>query len=477
MYFGQKTHTIIRRTDSYKESQHNQRPPGCSSIYSYLESRGGLFPKTVIFGNQYYMRTLAGRQVSPEDIDLGERHINAHFNGSVPFHRKGWEYIHNRHNGRLPLLICAPPEGSVIETNNVIMTVENTDQNTEVPMDFLVNYVETALMRTWYPIGVASLSYHCREIIWKYLMKTGTPEAIWFKLHDFGSRGVSSGESAALGGAAHLVSFMGTDTEEAISFLFDHYGATFAKYPAFSVPASEHSTMTPWGRAGEMRAYANMLEKYPEGFVSVVSDSWDIFNAVSDIWGRQLRDKVLARKGTVVIRPDSGEVIPTLLSIYKRLFEAFGYETNNKGYKVLPPQVRVIQGDGITYHTLEPILAAMEAEGISADNITFGMGGGLLQKIDRDTQSMAMKCSDAIINGQHVDVYKESRGKGSKRGRLALIKTSTGYATVRIGDAEITGNVLRPIFRDGEVLCDENIYDVRHRAMPADMATVMTKAA
>jgi nicotinamide phosphoribosyltransferase len=388
------------------------------------------------------------------------------------FNRAGWLHILEKHNGRLPLLICAPEEGTVVGTGNVLMTIENTDP--AVP--WLTNYVETMLMRLWYPYTVASLSHYCRNIILKYLLETGTPEEIWFKLHDFGARGVSSTESAEIGGAAHLINFKGTDTMEAIDFLFEHYSATFDDYPAFSVAASEHSTMTTWGQKHEREAYANMLDKYPTGIVSVVSDSWDIFNAVDKIWGQELKDRVLNRHGRVVIRPDSGEVIPTLKIIFKLLEERYGMETNSKGYKVLPPQVRVLQGDGITSLTIEPILQMMKENGWSADNIVFGMGGGLLQKVDRDTMSMALKCSSAIINDESVDVFKAARGKGSKRGRLALISTSEGHASVRIGDAAIPGNLLKPFFLNGDTLNHPNIYEIRQRSMPASLLAIQQAA-
>lgn len=462
---------ILRRTDSYKIGHFHQYPPGTKNIYSYLEARGGMFPKTVTFGNRYYVeKYLAGIQVELWSIDHAEKHAKAHLGDASMFNRQGWLYILDKYKGRLPLQICAPEEGSVIDTGNVLMTIENTDP--AVP--WLTNYVETVLMRLWYPYTVASLSYHCRNIILKYLEETGTPEDIWFKLHDFGARGVSSAESAAIGGAAHLINFKGTDTLEAIDFLFDWYGATWDDYPAFSVPASEHSTMTTWGRRGERDAYANMLAKYPTGIVSVVSDSWDIFNAVDEIWGRQLKDEVLNRAGRVVIRPDSGEVIPTLIAIFRSLEARYGMETNSKGYKVLPPQIRVLQGDGITALTIEPILQAMKAEGWSADNIVFGMGGGLLQKVDRDTMSMALKCSSAIIGEETVEVYKAARGKGSKRGRLALIANGNGYSTIRIEDAIIPGNKLIPIFMNGSGLTKPTIYDIRKRALPANMAFEQT---
>jgi len=464
---------ILRRTDSYKLSHFRQTPPRTRQIHSYLESRGGVFPKTEFFGLRYYIKKyLEGVQVDRASIEYAERHARAHFGHDRAFNRAGWEHIIDKHRGKLPLLIKAVDEGSVVETSNVLMTIENTDTNETVPMAWLTNYVETMLMRMWFPITVGSLSYHCREIILQYLMETGTPEDIWFKLHDFGGRGTSSTESASIGGAAHLVNFKGTDTLEGIDFLFDWYGATFDDYPGYSVPASEHSTITPWGEAGERAAYANMLEQFPEGIVSVVSDSWDIFNAVDKVWGQELKDKVLNRKGRVVIRPDSGDVISTLIIIFRSLEQRYGMTVNQKGYKVLPPQIRVLQGDGITHLTIEPILAAMKAEGWSADNIVFGMGGGLLQKVDRDTQSMVLKCSSALIGEDEVDVYKNARGKGSKRGRLVLLNDNGVYRTERETPANSQESKLKTVFLDGSSINEMNIYDIRRNAMSPRMKSV-----
>jgi len=261
----------------------------------------------------------------------------------------------------------------------------------------------------------------------KALQKTSDdPEAeIAFKLHDFGARGVSSLESAAIGGMAHLVNFMGTDTVSGIVRAMESYNSGVC---GFSIPAAEHSTMTSWGKDHEFDAYANMVEQYAHSgkIFAVVSDSYDIFNAVKNIWiGGGLIAKVKERGATVVIRPDSGDPTQIPIDIIELLCNEYGYTVNTKGYKVLPPEVRVIQGDGITPETLKIILTNLEARGYSASNIAFGMGGGLLQMVNRDTYKFAMKCSAAEVDGKWIDVFKQpatDSGKGSKRGRLTLVR-------------------------------------------------------
>src|SRR5271156_1723597 len=212
--------------------------------------------------------------------------------------------LYNKYNGALPLEIRAVPEGTVVPTNNVLMTVQNTDS--EFP--WLTNYVESLLLKVWYPTTVATLSRGVKLIIQKYLEETGDVSLLPFKLHDFGYRGVSSEESASIGAAAHLVNFSGTDTLMGIALLKDYYSAS--EMPGFSVPASEHSTMTSWGQENEIDAYRNMLEKYPTGIVSIVGDSYDIINAVKNHFGNTLHDQIIARDGVVVIRPDSGDTVP-----------------------------------------------------------------------------------------------------------------------------------------------------------------------
>ena len=261
---------------------------------------------------------------------------------------------------------------------------------------------QTLLVQIWYPSTVATNSRLQKEVIARYLSETADSlDGLPFKLHDFGFRGSSSVESSAIGGCAHLVNFKGTDTMSALLCARRYYGAEMA---AFSIPAAEHSTITAWGREHEVDAYRNMLQQFPTGLVACVSDSYDVFHACEQLWGAELKPLVEAREGTgtLVVRPDSGDPPSTVLKVLRILGAQFGTQKNKKGYKLLPPYLRVIQGDGINRDMLERILSAMKAEGWSADNLSFGSGGALLQKLNRDTLKCALKCSWALINDQPV---------------------------------------------------------------------------
>jgi nicotinamide phosphoribosyltransferase len=454
---------LLLLTDSYKISHHKQYPPRTEHVFSYFESRGGEFPYTVFFGLQYLLKKyLVGRVVLPEHLDEAEAIFREHFFGNASlFNRAGWEYLLDAHDGRLPVRIRAVPEGSVIPTSNVLLTIENTDPRCY----WLTNYLETLLVQVWYPCTVATQSRSMKQTIAGYLNDTGNPAGLPFKLHDFGFRGVSSVETAAIGGAAHLVNFTGTDNLAGVMLARQFYGA---KMPGFSIPAAEHSTITSWGREREVAAYQNMLEQFPTGYVAVVSDSYDIFNACSQLWGKQLKDKILARDGILVIRPDSGDPPTIVTQVLNLLGEAFGYTVNAKGYRVLDPHVRVIQGDGIDKEMLGRILQAITAAQWSADNLAFGSGGGLLQKLNRDTCKFAFKCSSATIDGQEIDVFKQpvtDQGKRSKAGRLKLIRGDGGLVTVRDTDGRPEADLLEDVLLDGELVRDQGWEEIRDRAV------------
>lgn len=455
---------FLLNTDSYKTSHWVQYPPQTEFISSYIEPRGGIFPETVFFGLQAFIKEYLTRPVTQADTDEAELMLAAH---GVPFNRAGWQYIVDQHNGYLPVQIEAVPEGSVIENKNVLVQVVNTD-----PQCFwLVSYLETALLRAvWYPSTVASLSYACKKIIRAALEKSADSLAgLPFKLHDFGARGASSLETAALGGLAHIVNFAGTDTISSLVAASRWYGMTKAdQMAAFSIPAAEHSTITSWGRDGEVDAYRNMLKQFGgQGkIVAVVSDSYDLWQAIDKLWGDVLKQEVQNTGGTLVIRPDSGDPVKVVREALIRLSERFGYTINQKGYKVLPDFVRLIQGDGINPVSLQNILDAIMQAGFSADNVAFGMGGGLLQQVDRDTLGWAMKASAAQVAGEWRDVYKDpvtSKAKRSKRGRLALVKGKHAVETIRLEELNGRKNLLQPVFRNGKLLREDTLSMVRER--------------
>ena len=454
---------FLLRTDSYKFTHWKQYPPKTERVYSYVESRGGMFSDTVFFGLQYYLkRFLAGNVFNKENIDEAEDFCNRHFGTTGQFNRSGWDYILNTYGGRLPVEIKAVPEGTVLPTLNVMLTMENTDDRCA----WLTNYLETLLLKIWYPITVATLSRNMKRTMNSFLERTGDPSLLPYKVHDFGYRGVSSEETAAIGGAAHLVNFMGTDTVAGILMLRDFYGAK--EMSGFSIPAAEHSTITAWGKDHEAEAYENMLTQYPTGLVSCVSDSFDILKACGEIWGMRLHDKVLARDGVVVIRPDSGDAKKVLLDVFEVLGARFGFEVNAKGYRVINPKVRVIQGDGVNYWTINDILTTITRAGWSADNLAFGIGGALLQQLNRDTQKFAFKCSSITVDGEQRDVWKDpvtDSGKVSKRGRLALVHREGNWRTISLKNGEtLDDDRLEPVFRNGEILREQTLEDIRTRA-------------
>lgn len=416
---------LILSSDSYKYSHWVQYPPKTTELFSYIESRGSTtgLHGNIFFGLQDYIKNVLSTKITHADVDSAKALIEAH---GEPFNESGWRYIVDNHNGYLPIKIRAVKEGTFVPSSNVLVTCESTDPE----CFWLESFIETALLRAvWYPTTVATNSFHCKRLIMQSLEKTADdPEAeINFKLHDFGARGVSSLESAAIGGMAHLVNFMGSDTVSGIIRAMESYDAAMDA-TGFSIPAAEHSTMTSWGRENEAAAYDNMVEQYakPGAMFAVVSDSYDIFNAVENIWIKGgLLAKVKERGATVVIRPDSGDPTRVPVQIIEMLCDKYGYTVNSKGYKVLPPEVRVLQGDGITPASLETILKNLELNGYSTSNIAFGMGGGLLQMVNRDTYKFAMKCSAAKIDGEWIDVYKQpvtDGGKVSKKGRITLCK-------------------------------------------------------
>ena len=463
---------LILNTDSYKASHWLQYPPQTEATFFYVESRGGVYERTVFFGLQAILKEYLATPVTHAHVDEARVFFAVH---GEPFNEAGWRHIVDAHGGRLPLRIRAVPEGSVVPTHQALVTIESTDP----ACYWLPSYLETLLLRLWYPVTVATQSWHLKQLIRQYLDLSSDDAAaqIGFKLHDFGARGVSSAESAGLGAAAHLVNFLGTDTVSGVLTARAYYGEPMAGY---SIPAAEHSTITSWGRQREVDAYRNMLRRFgkPGALVAVVSDSYDIYTAIREHWGKTLRDEVIASGATLVVRPDSGEPVDVVHQCLVLLDEAFGHTLNAKGYKLLR-HVRVIQGDGINPNSIRAILERVTKAGYSADNLAFGMGGALLQGINRDTQKFALKCSAAQIAGQWIDVFKApvtDPGKQSKRGRLALLRHREfgSWRTVPIDEALARPedhvpepgweHALETVWENGTLLRDWTFAQVRERS-------------
>lgn len=466
---------IILMSDSYKFSHPWQYPKGTTYMHDYLESRGGtstnwLLPVTKFFGLQYYVKRYLTQKITVEMIDEAEEVLRLH---GVPFYREGWEKVVAKHDGYLPLKIRAVKEGTIVERRNVLMTVESTDPE----LYWIVSWAETLLMKVWYPTTVATLSYNIYLLMESFLEKTAdTLDKLPFMLHDFGYRGASSDESASIGGVANLSNFSGTDTVGALVYGRKYYNT---EMPGFSIPASEHSTVTSWGvgSENEKKAFRNMITQFGDRpMYSVVSDSWDFDNAL-DTWG-ELEGEVKSHEGILIVRPDSGDAKYNILLALRKLEKYYGAEVNMKGYKVLN-HVRLLQGDGVDFDTIYDILKIMMENGYSADNIAFGMGGALLQgtktsSMNRDTHKFAIKCSAIMLNGELRDVFKDpitDKGKTSKKGRLDLIynREMQMHETIVL-DPEIYGydgyhpeSVLELYYENGVAYCDYSLEDMKNR--------------
>lgn len=461
------TNNIILATDSYKLNHWNQYPRDTERVYSYFESRqGAMFPYTVFFGLQYILEQhLVGQVVTRRKLADADALARAHFGRDGLFNYEGWKYIAEEHNGHLPVRIKAVAEGSRIPTGHVLMTVENTD-----PKCFwLTNALETVLTQVWYPSTVATLSNNTIKMIEGFLEETGGDlAAALFILHDFGCRGATGMEAAALGGAGHLITSRGTDTLPAMRLAMDYYSADLNEL-AFSVPATEHSVMTSLGRAGEFQIVEQLLAEYPQGILSVVSDSYDVYGFVERV-GTEFHEQIMERDGKFVFRPDSGDPVETMIKLSAMLEALFGVTKNDAGYKVFDPHVGLLWGDGIGPEGIAEILAACQVGGYAAENYVFGMGGGLLQKVNRDTQRFAFKCSAQMRGGEWHDVCKDplDSSKISKKGRLVLEHNKGQFYTAPLygeGKADGGKDLLKTVFENGVLMRDYTFAEVRANAV------------
>jgi nicotinamide phosphoribosyltransferase len=467
---------LLLQTDVYKFGHKDQYPPGTNKVYSYLESRGshtdGL-DYTVFFGLQYYLQKYLSKRVTHEDV----AHYNSVASGILGKDNINVSQFRDLADlGYIPLRIKAVPEGTVCPLKNVLMTITNTHPD----FAWLVNYVETLLMKLWLPITVASNSYRFRRMFNGFADRTvGNRDHVPFQMHDFGYRGCGSEESAAIAGAAHLLSFLGTDTTAAVCLLRDYYDAEFCERPiGLSVPASEHSVMCAWNEDNDdFEAIENMLTVYPKGTVSIVSDSYNLWEAIESTYCGRLKEIILARDGKVVIRPDSGDP-PNIIcgdpsaateaeqfGVIRLLDRGFGSSCNALGFRELDPHVGVIYGDAIFYERGQGILSRLAGMGYASNQIVFGSGGLLLNNWSRDTLGMAIKATYCEVNGDPRPIEKKpvtDLGKKSKRGLLKLEKYETelgvSYRTLDdVTPEQEEGGQLHVVYQNG---CFYNVQDL-----------------
>lgn len=453
----------ITDTDSYKILGHyGMLPEGVTRTFSYCESRGGRYPEHVFFGLQPWLIRLASTPITEamvlEAEDLAMKH-----GGS--FNKEGWMTIVNELGGRLPVEIKAVREGTIVPARNVLVTVENTDPR----FPWLPGYLETALLRqVWYSTTIATRAWRMKQGIQKVFEQTSDNlDGLDFALHDFSARGCSSSEANLLGATAHLTSFKGTDSFDALRYAKQYYGSGTA---GFSVPATEHSIMCSWGKLAEVEAVREIIRRFggPGKTVSIVADTYNVFQMANLC--AALADWIKSTGTTLAFRPDSGKPLDVLPHVLRSLEKGFGSIANSKGYKVLDG-VKVLWGDGIDEDSyLKPFEVAI-MHGYAADNIIIGSGGGLMQaNTDRDTGKFAFKASAIEEYGVWKGIAKDpitDPGKKSKRGRLKLIDTEDGLQTVN--EADDGDCVMNVVFRDGKLTNGvESLDAIRRRILRSE---------
>lgn len=420
--------TVITSTDSYKISHWNQYPEDAEATRYYIESRGGVYNEVVQAGINH-MVSILSKPVTYQDVENAKILFESHFGKDI-FNYEMWMGIAKL--GKIPVTVEAIPEGTVVPVKNGVAYLTTYGKYLS-----LAGHLETIALRSiWYPSTVATRSRECKKVLKRFLTMTSDLSGSDFdmvlntRLHDFGARGASSSETAQIGGLAHLYNFIGTDTVESLIFACELLG--YESAAGISIPAREHGTVISYGKENEDEAYKNSITLFGDGMYSIVYDSYDYKKAVSRI--AEYKDLVTEKGGVLVIRPDSGDMIDNIIYTLNQAGKIFGYTVNSKGYKVLNKHVRIIQGDEIHgADTIARVLSWMETNKWGSENIAFGMGGGLLQCVDRDTQKYAMKMCAIRRSGVWHGVFKCPAGsewKKSKSGYLQTITNGVDYRTI-----------------------------------------------
>lgn len=475
LYQIRQKYGVAADTDSYKLTHPGQYLKGAIAMESYVESRGGLFDELMFIGLQPIIKEYFLEKLTHEQVDNMLAFEKVHFNGNTTKELEiALRAVVDDYEGYIPIYIKAPKEGSIIPVKNVLMVIGTSVPDSRIFA--LVSYFETKLLRVWNVINVATTSYHIRKLILSFLQETSDnpEEVIKFSLHDFGSRGTTAMEQAAFSGIGHLISFLGTDTTIAIMAAEFAYNEPMAGH---SIPASEHSSTCSHGPNGEYGFVENMFDMYakPGALFATVIDSYDALRFIREI-APQFKQRLIDSGAKWIFRPDSGDPIEMPIKVVQELDKIFGHTTNDKGYKVLN-NVGAIQGDGIVLNDISLILKKLTDLKYCASNISFGMGGGLMQKNDRDTQKMSMKCS-AICDaeGNWHEVFKdpavydadwnrkeEKSFKISKKGRLDLTIKDGEYKTVPYVENNSL-SVMEMVYINGRLMRDMTLTQVREQA-------------
>lgn len=465
-------------TDCYKLGHMEQYAPGTTKVYSYLTTRSDkTFDKAVFFGLQYYLKKYLSTPLEPWMADEFISVRNSILGSTSAEVEKKIRALCDL--GYFPLEVKAVEEGSILGVQNVLMTLTNTRPD----FHWVVGFVESLILKVWYPITVASCVFKYRQLVNKHYENTVDADQYFLKdftVHDFGYRGDSSEEGAALSGVAHLISFLGSDTVPAFNFAREYYHADPTRETIMlSVPASEHSVMCSYLKNNELEAFNQMLNLYPTGIVSIVSDTFDVYRVLTE-FAEKLKPRILAREGKVVFRPDSGNPEYIIcgdpnaepgsneyLGAICLLDKMFGSTINSKGYKVLNPKVGLIYGDGMYYERYERTLIRLAEMGYAASNLVIGVGG-ILRNWSRDALGFAIKATYVEVNGEPRAIEKDpitDHKKKSHKGLLSLTWDDEHKYVTRdqCTPEQEEQTMLKVVFRDGVILKEYALDEIRKR--------------
>jgi len=488
---------LISLFDFYKADHRRQYPQGTEYVYSNFTPRASRVPgvnEVVFFGLQYflaaYFQELANETFFGKQRGAVCKRYQRMLDSGLGPNNIGTQHIADLHDlGYIPLRFKALPEGTRVPLRVPMFTVENT-----IPEFFWVtNYFETILSNVlWKACTSATTAHAFRKTLELYAQRTGgDPGFINWQGHDFSFRGMSGPEDAALSGAGHLLSFTGTDTVPAIQLLERYYYGQ----PGLggSVAATEHSVMCAGGQDGELATFERLLDVYPSGILSVVSDTWDLWKVLAYILP-QLKYRILARNGKLVIRPDSGDPVDILCGtekpeimtadfrperdaryagVVETLWNIFGGTVNEAGYKVLDQHIGAIYGDSINRDRAAQICERLKAKGFASTNVVFGVGSYNYQYVTRDTFGFAMKATWAQVNGVEHELFKDpvtdDGVKRSARGRLAVAEFVDAPGKLHLIDGlrkdsdQMTGNLLEEVWCNGKFKKKHTLADIRGR--------------
>jgi len=472
--------------DGYKVGHIHQYPENTEVILSNLTARSTRRPNTdkVVFaGLQYFIKEYLIKQWNEnffsKPIEEVAHKFNRRINNYIVPNNVGDQHIRDLHAvGYLPIIILALPEGTEYPIKVPSLLIWDTDGR----FGWFTNYLETILSTSiWGPCTSATTAHQYKKLLIKYANETvGDTSFVQWQGHDFSFRGMFGLEAACMSGAAHLFSFTGTDTVPAIDFLEQYYNADCEKeLVGGSVAATEHSVMCAGGSDNEIGTFRRLIhEVYPTGIVSIVSDTWDYWNTITNI-ARELKDEIMNRDGKVVFRPDTGDPVkvvvgdedaekdsPEYKGSIECLWEIFGGQVNAKGYKELDAHVGLIYGDSITLERCEQICEGLKKKGFASTNIVFGIGSYTYQYVTRDTDGYAVKATYAKIAGKEIEIFKSPKGaefKKSAKGLTAVFKDANGefYLKDQATWDEVLNCEFVKVFENGELLKDYTLQEVR----------------